>query len=351
MAGESWRVPTPVQELAAGVVEPPSQFVLQEQDRPGSLLLATGMPEPIPMIDLSRLSDADEVAKLQSALQSWGLFLVANHGIEASLMDAVMGASRDFFHLPLEEKLKCSNMIGGKRFQPEGYGNDMVLSQDQILDWLDRLVLMVEPEDERNLAYWPKDPESFRDILHEYASRTKTVKDIILRTMARILEFDEDYFVSQIGEKAPAFARFNYYPLCPRPELVFGLKPHSDDGVLTIVLVANDVSGLQVQRDGIWYTVPSIPHTLLVNLGDSMEIMNNGIFKSPVHRVVTNAEQERISLAMLYRVDDQNILEPAAGLLDEKQPARYRKVKASDYIVGIREHFSKGKRFIETLKI
>ncbi|CAL5037112.1 unnamed protein product [Urochloa decumbens] len=349
MAEESWRVPTPVQELAAVVVEPPNQFVLRKQDRPGSLLLATDMPEPIPMIDLSRLPAADEAAKLQSALQRWGLFLVTNHGIEASLMDAVTGASRDFFHLPHKEKQKCSNLIGGK--QPEGYGNSLVLSQDQILDWHDRLLLRVEPEDERNLSYWPKEPESFRDILHEYASKTKTIRDIILRAIAKILEFDENYFISQIGEKAPALARFNYYPPCSRPELVFGVKPHSDGGVLTIVLVANDVAGLQVQRDGIWYNVPSKPHTLLVNLGDSMEIMNNGIFKSPVHRVLTNTEQERISVAMFYNVEGQKMLEPAVGLLDENRPARYMKIKASDFFVGIREHISKGKRFIETLKI
>lgn len=82
-----------------------------------------------------------------------------------------------------------------------------------------------------------------------------------------------------------------------------------------------------------------------------MQIMNNGIFKSPVHRVVTNSEQERLSLAMFYGVEGHRMLEPAAGLLDEKRPARYRKIKAFDYIVGLREHFSKGERFIETLKI
>jgi isopenicillin N synthase-like dioxygenase len=184
-----------VQELAAGVVEPPSQFVLQEQDRPESLLLTSNLPEPIPVIDLSRLAAAEEASKLRSALQTWGLFLVSrsvyylphlhravlaqprtrcatnsivyfvqvtNHGIEASLMDHVMAASRDFFHQPLHEKQKFSNLIGGKRFQMEGYGNDMVTSQDQILDWQDRLQLRVEPEDERNLAYWPKHPDSFR---------------------------------------------------------------------------------------------------------------------------------------------------------------------------------------------
>ncbi|CAN6202338.1 unnamed protein product [Urochloa humidicola] len=47
---ESWRVPTPVRELAAGMVEPPNRFVLWEQGRPGSLLHATDMPEPIPIV-------------------------------------------------------------------------------------------------------------------------------------------------------------------------------------------------------------------------------------------------------------------------------------------------------------
>jgi hypothetical protein len=80
MADESWRVPTPVQELAATATleEPPSQYVLQEKDRPGSPLVADDMPEPLPIINLSRLSeDATEAAKLESALQSWGLVLVS----------------------------------------------------------------------------------------------------------------------------------------------------------------------------------------------------------------------------------------------------------------------------------
>ncbi|TKW19933.1 hypothetical protein SEVIR_4G052201v4 [Setaria viridis] len=120
MADESWRLPTPVQELAARAVEPQNQFVLREQVRRGTLLLPTDMPEPIPIIDLSRLPAADESAKLQSALQNWGLFVATNHGIETSLMDAMMGASRDFFHQPLEEKQKYSNLIDGKRFQVKG---------------------------------------------------------------------------------------------------------------------------------------------------------------------------------------------------------------------------------------
>ncbi|KAM0888263.1 hypothetical protein ACQ4PT_028479 [Festuca glaucescens] len=344
-------VPKTVQELAAAVDEPPSRYVRPEKERHAGLLAADEMPEPIPLIDLSRLTEADEADKLRAALQTWGLFLVTNHGIEDSLMDAMMSASREFFRQPVEEKKKYSNLVEGKPFEIEGYGNDKVVTQDQILDWQDRLHLRVEPEDQRNFAKWPTHPSLYRDVLHEYASRTKTIRDLILRSIAKLLELDEDYFVNQIANKAPGFARFNYYPPCPRPDLILGLKPHSDGGLITILLVDEDVGGLQVQRDRKWYNVPAKPYTLVINLADSMEIMNNGIFRSPIHRVVTNAEKERLSLAMFYGMDGETVLEPAPGLLDDKRPSKYRTLKTKDFLVGLLEHFRQGTRFIETLKI
>lgn len=140
--------------------------------------------------------------------------------------------------------------------------------------------------------------------------------------MANNLELNEDFFLTQFGDKAPSYARFNYYPPCPRPDLVFGVKPHSDSGVLTILLMDKDVGGLQVLRDGMWHNVPTNPHSLLVNIGDYTE--------SPVHRVVANAEKERTSIAMFYGLDPEKEIEPAADLLHEKQPTWYRKVKAKD---------------------
>uniref|UniRef100_A0ACD5YA60 Uncharacterized protein n=1 Tax=Avena sativa TaxID=4498 RepID=A0ACD5YA60_AVESA len=347
MAASVTVVPKTVQEVAAAVVEePPSRYVQPELDRH-----ADEMPEPIPLIDLSRLTDADEADKLHTALHTWGFFLATNHGIEDSLMDAMMNMSREFFRQPDEEKHKCSNLVDGKPFSVEGYVNDKLETQDQILDWNAQLRLRVEPEDERNFAIWPSYPESFRDVLQEYASRTKTIRDLVLRSMAKLLELDDDYFVDQISKKASGIARFNYYPPCSRPDLVLGFKSHSDGGLLTILFVDQDVGGLQVQKDGKWYSVPAKPYTLVINIADCLEIMNNGIFKSPIHRVVSNAEKERLSLAMFYVVDGEMMLEPAPGLVDEKRPSRYRKIKTKDFIDGVFEHFREGKRFIETLKI
>ena len=71
-----------MQELAATVQEPPSRYLIPEQDRRDGQLAGAEMPEPVPTIDLQRLlaSDDDyadeEATKLRSALQSWGFFLV-----------------------------------------------------------------------------------------------------------------------------------------------------------------------------------------------------------------------------------------------------------------------------------
>lgn len=343
-----------VQELAIKEQQTLSRYVQPEQYHPISLVDGTEMPESIPVIDLNQLSAADgsdEAIKLRLALQSWGLFLVANHEIETSLMDDLINMSRDFFRQPLQEKQKYSNIIGGKHPQVEGYGNDPVKFEDQILDWCDRLHLRVEPEDERNLNLWPKHPESFRSVIDEYTLNCKRIKDFILQAMAKTLGLDENYFVTHFTNKAPTFARFNYYPPCPNPDLVFGIKPHSDAGVLTILLIDRDVGGLQILRDGKWHNVPTSPHRLLINLGDFTEIMSNGIFKSPVHRAVANAEKERISLAMFHGLDPEKDIEPAADLLHEEQPAQYRKLKAKEYLAGFYEHFSRGTRFIDALKI
>jgi len=73
----AWKIPPIVQELADGVQEPPSRYVVGEQDRPA--VAAAAMPEPIPIVDLSRLSASDGADdELLSALQNWGLFMVIN---------------------------------------------------------------------------------------------------------------------------------------------------------------------------------------------------------------------------------------------------------------------------------
>jgi isopenicillin N synthase-like dioxygenase len=351
-----------VQEMAAGSLggAPPTKYVLREGDRPKDGVTAIGELE-FPTVDLRRLADSrdvEETSKLRAALQSWGLFAVSGHGIAGALLDDLLAAARDFFHRPPEEKLQHTNVVdadgGGERFQPEGYGVDRVDSDHQVLDWCDRLYLQVEPAAERRLRFWPEHPPSFRPVLDEFTARCgERVARPVLGAMARALGFREAAFADGLGggDRAATYARFTYYPPCPRPDLVNGVKPHTDSSVVTVLLLDPEVGGLQVLKDGEWVNVPSLGHDLLVIVGDEMEIMSNGVFRAPMHRVVTSSGSERVSLVMFYLPEPEKYLEPVAELVDEARPAIYRKLKADTFADRFFDAFAAGERAIDYLNL
>lgn len=339
-----------VQNLAETGGGPPDRYVLRAEDRQDC---APPVASDVPIIDLRRLvgpdGEEDEAEKLRSAVQSWGLFQVIGHELSPSFLDDVQHVERKFFQLPSEVKYKYSNLKKGK-FQLEGYGNDFIATENQIIDWNDRLYLLVQPDDKRKLDYWPESPISFREILYEYTMKTRKLSEYVLLALAKLLKLDEDYFVNQFGDRGEVFARFNYYPCCSKPDLVYGIKPHSDGSVMTILLPDKEVEGLQVLKDGNWVKVPIIPNALLINLGNQMEVMSNGSFKSPVHRAVANSK-ERISVAMFFSLDPEKILEPAEGLVDKMRPSLYWRMTVKDFLKAFFEKFTQGETTICWLRV
>jgi len=103
----------------------------------------------------------------------------------------------------------------------------------------------------------------------------------VLSAMAKLLGLNENYFIHQLGDRADVHARFNYYPCCSRPDLVLGIRPHSDGSFVTILLLDKEVEGLQVLKDGEWFKVPITPHALVFNLGNQMEVTTSKYLISP----------------------------------------------------------------------
>lgn len=91
--------------------------------------------------------------------------------------------------------------------------------------------------------------------------------------MARSLVLKDNTFWDQYREKGMIFTRFNFYPRCPVPDRVLGIKPHSDGSMATIILQDKEVEGLQVLKDDQWFKVPIIPDALFVNAGDQVEVI------------------------------------------------------------------------------
>ncbi|KAJ4952414.1 hypothetical protein NE237_029246 [Protea cynaroides] len=345
----------PVQELAeVNGNEPPARYICRDGDHNEIIDANASFSSSIPTVDLLLLSSHStpenekeaEMEKLGSALRSWGFFQATGHGIPSSFFDELRDVAKEFFDLPTEEKLKYAGVEGSI----DSYGTDSIISDNQVFNWSDRLYLLVRPEHQRSLRYWPDNPVRFREILHEYTMKTSLVVQSTLKAMARQLGLEKNYFVNQLGDQDRAYARFNYYPPCSRPDLVYGLKPHTDGGVITIVFQDPEVEGLQVLKDGQWVKVPIVPYTLLINVADQTEIMSNGIFKSPIHRVLTNSERSRISLAMFFAPENEKEIEPADLLIDEIRPRLFRKVKVKDYEEEFFQSYAQGKRGIDWAK-
>ncbi|KAG8367472.1 hypothetical protein BUALT_Bualt16G0075600 [Buddleja alternifolia] len=318
----------------------------------GPVDLTVPLTTETPVIDFAQLissssamDDPQQLHKLRSALSQWRCFQVVNHGIEDSFLDEVRKLSREFFHLPMVEKQKYARPLDGI----EGYGTDMVLFENQPLDWTDRLYLLVSPKDEQKLKFWPENPGSFRNMLYDYSARLRQIEEQLLKSIARSLSVPDDCFLNQFGERQTMYARFNYYPPCPRPDLVLGLKPHADGSGITILLQDKEVEGLQLLKENQWFRVPIIPHALIVNIGDQLEIMSNGILKSPVHRALTNSERERNTLAMFCSPDTAKDIEPVEELVDDERPRLYKKVR--NYPETYFHYYQQGKRPIDAVRI
>lgn len=109
-----------------------------------------------------------------------------------------------------------------------------------------------------------------------------------------------------------------------------------------------DEEGLQVLKDEQWFMVPKISEAVLVLMGDQMEIMTNGIFKSAVHRVVTSVEKERFPVIVFYTPVNKEI-GPEDGLINKECPRLFKNMK--DYANIHWEYYQKGLRAIHTAKV
>ena len=124
--------------------------------------------------------------------------------------------------------------------------------------------------------------------------------------------------------------RVNYYPKCPRPDLAIGIKPHSDPSALTLLMQLGSDQGLEVLNHNNWLNVSWPQDQLLLNAGDLLEIMSNGLIKSPWHRVVPQRDVDRCSIALFYNPPSKAQIEPIKDA--DSDNGGYKKVTVEDYV-------------------
>nr|XP_010919856.1 S-norcoclaurine synthase 1 [Elaeis guineensis] len=306
-----------------------------------------GDSEDIPIIDLSRLRDPlfgqEEISRLKFACEEWGFFQLVNHGIPDEVVEKMRADVEEFFQLPLGEKEAIAQLPGDL----EGYGQAFVVSDEQKLDWGDMLFLFTQPPHFRNLRFWPAQPPTFRDTMDRYSSELKRVSHCLLGLIAKNLGVDPEKFVNIIESQS---MRINYYPPCPQADRVLGLSPHSDAVGLTLLLQVNQVQGLQIKRNGGWLPIKPLPGAFVVNIGDIIEILSNGKYKSIEHRAIINKERERLSIAAFHSCSFTTPVGPLAELVKGSKE-NYKTLSFETFAKQVLSSKLDGKSVIDWMKL
>ncbi|KAG6594510.1 Protein SRG1, partial [Cucurbita argyrosperma subsp. sororia] len=346
--GDSLLVPS-VQELAKSSPSTvPLRYVRPNQDPPFQYIDTS--PQ-IPVIDLHKLlfsnnSQDSELHKLHLACKDWGFFQLINHGVSDALVENMKSGVEALFNLPLEEKRKLWQKPGDF----EGFGQSFVFSEEQKLNWGDLFAVFILPAYLRKPHLFPNLPLPFRDDLDAYALEMEILAMKLLDLMAKALKMEGCEMRELLGGGIVS-TRMNYYPPCPQPELVIGLNNHSDASGLTILLQVNEMEGLQIRKDGRWIPVQPLPNAFVVNIGDILEIVTNGIYRSIEHRVTVNSAKERLSLAFFYSPRLDGEIGPAPSLVSSDSPALFKRIGVTDFLKGFFSKELNGKSYLDCMRI
>ncbi|CAA0080435.1 Uncharacterised protein [Halioglobus japonicus] len=300
------------------------------------------MIEQIPVIDLADVvCDASSnaattaVDQIANACKTWGFFQVVNHGIASAQISEVWKQTHALFALPLEEKCEVER----SKDNPWGfYNRELTKNQRDKKEVFDFTRQDFDPIYQQSNR-WPLRHPDFKATMLAYQEACTRLSLNLLNAFCVGLDLPADYLHPHFEGNHTGFVRLNYYPvkdpLADTPSshsqtADLGIHHHTDAGALT-VLLQDQVSGLQVYRDGFWYDVPTVEGAITINTGDMMQVWSNDIYKAAIHRVRAMDARERYSIPFFLNPAADCRVCPLPSVIDANNPCRYQPIVWGDY--------------------
>ncbi|KAB2040080.1 hypothetical protein ERO13_D02G049400v2 [Gossypium hirsutum] len=275
--------------------------------------------DEIPTIDYSLLfsKDHNERAKslehLGKACQDFGCFYLIN-GVEERVVEGALKGISDYFELTNQEErseyLKKNSMDRIRWYLRSDAGENR-----------ENLKIVTHPE-----YHCPSKPDSCKDAIGEYLKGMHEVELGLAKAISTTLGYEETYIEKEFKLEAGFdVATLNLYPPSLQSKGSTGLAEHTDPGFF-VSLIQDVNGGLQVlSHQGNWITVNIPRNTIFVGIGDHLEILTNGKYKSHIHQVILdNNEVKRISMATLHGPSLDTFVASAPGFINDSHPPTYR---------------------------
>lgn len=282
----------------------------------------------IPVIDCRHEGAAEAI---DAACREHGFFVVVGHGIDPEVFARLEDASRRFFALPEAEKAAVAMPVAGAAwrgwFPPGGEltsgipdGKEGIYFGTE-LPPDDPAVRAGRPLHGANL--FPARPPELRPLVLGVLDQLTDLGHRLCELLATGLGLDPRWFRATVtADPTVLFRIFHYPPAGRTPGATWGVQEHTDYGLLTI-LRQDDVGGLEVRAPQGWTAVPPVEDGFVCNIGDMLERMTGGRYRSTPHRV-RMPPRSRLSFPFFFDPSWDAEIAPVPGLGDTGAPAPRR---------------------------
>ncbi|WP_225205723.1 isopenicillin N synthase family dioxygenase [Novosphingobium huizhouense] len=288
----------------------------------------------LPVVDITALVQGDRAARaavaaqLDRACADAGFLTITGAQLDPAIFARVLARAKAYF--AQDEATKMASYIG-KSVNHSGY---VPVGEEQFAGATPDLKEAFDcnrdyraEEGRRPLLgpnLWPEMP-GFREDVLAYYEHVTAIGRQLFAAFALALGLEEDHFAAHTRH-SPSQLRLIHYPFDPTAQDRPGIGAHTDYECFTLLYATT--AGLQiVDRDGAWRDVPLVPDSLIMNIGDMMEIMSNGRYLATRHRVKRVA-QERYAFALFHACDYDHVVAPVV----RGEAPRYAPLKSGEHL-------------------
>lgn len=291
----------------------------------------------IPVIDMNDYYSPARhklfIQNLSDALSTVGFVAIINSNVDVKILDAAYIGAKEFYALPYAEKLKVWDpKLNGQR----GYILSETAKGKNAKDFKEFYHIAREYPQEILDQYgyapnlWP-DKTTFKQSMLQLIAELDKYSYVIEQAIAESINQPKDYF-NNMTQHGGFLLRPIHYPANP-PENILWAAAHTDIDLFTILPRAT-AEGLQLlNANGEWVDVVVPDGALIINAGDMLQNITNGVYKSAVHRVINkDPSKERYSIVAFIHTRPNDAMGPLQQFVQQVGSQKFANVTCKELL-------------------